>query len=450
MKNKIARAFRNEHAFIDNLVGTMVAVVMFGIVTMSFSGIFMTYNVMSNKATENTARLAVVTTATQEAITNLYVDFYDGYLSASQKGWDVHTEPGLTLNQVAGLNPVEDWEHFTYAAQKPLTNGSVLTISQWGWIDDRLDSPERGLVKLYTATPKAQTVGPNTVIPTCNWSVPYELLKRNCIVVYDVVQSVYQPPIKYKYAINENWLDYANQFVWQDTDYSLDASISVSTQQLSNLGVLIPEGARIDGVGSFPISFIVKVEQVTVGQELGIDFVFANSPETFFSIQETITDNNMQYIYGTFKADPNILDRHPDGSIKEQSLWVYLDTDTTDGAAAGPTIRISQFFIYQTLPQTVISPPSVVSNITWDTGTYKTTWQAGTCTAGTLQHQYRTQVGSGPVGEWSGWSPNTETATDLISAGQTGTVEVRSRCYVSASDSSAPTNGIMSPPATRP
>jgi hypothetical protein len=324
---------RKEYAM-DTLLGTMIGVLFLAVITASFAGIYMAYVVSSAKSSENTARAAAAAKFSATSLNRLYVDSASGKTAAQTDGWTVTTQ-GTTPLSTADTATNAAYADYTFAATKPLKTGGVTPVSQWGVLVT--SGNDRGLVKLYTAIPKAGQSQP------CNWKQSPENMQKYCVVVYDVLASVVAPPRAYNIYPDVHWQDSVSQMPWTSTpDFSgADWKSNIGTQMLGNVKIT---SATANADGTKNLRFVALVKDLTPGYKVSLDFrkpgdnsfyAYTFTPTAKAGETGTLT----RAVYGTINVPSGV-----------DSVDVYMDTkvEATQNSTTDPKVQISRFFLYQT------------------------------------------------------------------------------------------------------
>lgn len=324
---------RGESAM-DTLLGTMIGVLFLAVITASFAGIYMAYTVSTAKAKENTERANLSSSLSAAALNGLYVDSSSGRSIATSAGWSVTAQGTTPLSSAApGTNAA--YAKYTYAAKAPMKPNSPVTVSQWGVLET--SGTDRGLVKIYTAIPKAgQTVA-------CDWTQTPAALSTSCVVVYDVLSSIVAPPLAYNIYPDVNWEKSVRVAPWTTTPNFYGAEWNSFTT--SKIGTTDVTSMKSNPDGSRTVRFVALLKDLDPNKKVSIDFRKPGE-ESFFGYTFTPTAKTGETgkleraVYGVFVAPPNTT-----------LVDVYVDTYVTDPQqSTDPTIQGSRFFVYQAIP----------------------------------------------------------------------------------------------------
>lgn len=323
---RVKLSVAGEHGA-EGLLGTMIAVLFLAVITGSFAGIYMAYTVTTNKASENVDRVSVLNSAAEAAEAGMFVDGETGAQNAAADGWTVVAD-GVNLSTVvpSGLN--SEFASYQYAATKPLGDTGTILISQWGVLGT--SGADDGVVKIYTATPKAGFTD------ACNWTTSSTDLQSKCLVNYKTVVSVLSPPDRYEYDTYALWRANADVFPWTTTtDYSLAtnaAPITVNTRQLGTVDI---STAPVVGSNRM-VPYVISFSNLTVGQQLAVR-LYAGG---------TATGQTLNWTVQTADAGKKTLTGYATFPSGTTTMDVFLDTNLAN-PTTNPNVRITTMLFYK-------------------------------------------------------------------------------------------------------
>lgn len=345
LKEKVANNFHQHvrvqgESGMDTLVGTMIGVLFLAVISASFAGVYMAYTVSAAKADENTTRVSVMTQMSASTLNQMFIDSPTGRADAIAGGWTMVTVANGTLATVTPAASTE-FKTYTFAATRPMVAGGTTKVSQWGFKGTA--APEIGLVKLYTAVPKAGKQS------ACNWTMTSAQLAANCVVTFDMRPSVITPPAVYSIYPSADWAANIRKLPWSPTDYSTMTTKSAKTIKL---GAINAATATTGTGGVRVVRYVAYLENVPVNNVVTVSFVKTATPATIYSKVTVPTAPKA--------GETSLVKRYIEGTVTIPSgataMDVMLDTkvtnpNTTTTDATDPAINVSKFIVYQTVPK---------------------------------------------------------------------------------------------------
>jgi hypothetical protein len=325
-------AAKGEQAM-DTLLGTMLGVLFLAVITSSFAGVYMAYAVSTAKASESTSRTNVAAKLSSQSLNGLFIDSASGKTLAQTAGWTVVTQ-GTTLLKNVDAATQSSYANYTFAARKPMVDGGKVQVAQWGVLE-RTGS-DKGLVKAYTAIPKA---GSKKV---CDWTQSVDNLNLNCVVVYDVLASVVMATPNYDVYADVQWESNVVVAPWSTTpNYYTADQRPAQTSKLGN--VTVPTSFKTNADGSRTIKYVALLKDLEPNKQVSVDFKTPGQSGTLYGNTFTPapatgqTGKLERSVYGTMNVPAGIT-----------SLEVFIDTDNSlPTVSTDPIVQISRFVVYQ-------------------------------------------------------------------------------------------------------